>query len=49
MNLLWLFEGSNSKINDSRGLFERGGLLTISSFRVGAYSRGGFFEGGGLF
>ena len=50
MNLLWLFEGSNSKINGSSGgLFERAGLMTISSFRVGAYSRRGFSRGGGLF
>ena len=39
--------GSNSKIyGSSGGLFE-GGLLTICSARVGAYSRGGgFFEWG---
>ena len=40
-------EGSNSNIyGSSGGLFE-GGLLTICSSRVGAYSRGGGgFEGG---
>ena len=35
-------EGSNSRIyGSSGGLFEGGGLLTICSSRVGAYSRGG--------
>ena len=42
-------EGSNSKIYGSSGGYSRGGLLTIGSSRVGAYSReGGFFERGGV-
>ena len=41
--------GSNSRIcGSSGGLFE-GGLLTICSSSVGAYSRGALNRGGGQF
>ena len=40
-------EVSNSIFYGSSGGLINGGLLTICSSRIGAYSRGGFLRGGG--